>query len=202
MKIRNYNKFQHFKDRRPPWIKLYRDLLDDPEWFALSGTDAKVLVMLWLVASEDESCAGQLPCLDKLSFRFRMPKAKLRQTCQRLTHWIEGLDIKVISNRYQLDAPETETETEGETEGEGEGEPASEMISRQGKRPISEADKPTEKHFALAQQLGVELGPEWGKFKNYCLAHDRRYANFEAAFRNWIARAAEGKGHGYVLRQM
>ena len=29
MRIKNWNRFQHFKDRKPPWIKLYRDILDD-----------------------------------------------------------------------------------------------------------------------------------------------------------------------------
>jgi hypothetical protein len=61
-------------------------------------------------------------------------------------------------------------------------------------RSISDDDKPTEKHFSLAATLGIDLGPEWGKFKNYCKAHDKRYADFEAAFRNWLANAADMKG--------
>ena len=69
-----------------------------------------------------------------------------------------------------------------------------------GKRAIHDDDKPTEKHFVLGKSLGVDVGPEWGKFKNYCLAHDKRYANFEAAFRNWIANAAELKGARHGLR--
>lgn len=71
---------------------------------------------------------------------------------------------------------------------------------KRGKRSISEEDRPTEKHYALGQQLGVDVGPEWGKFKNYCKAHDRRYADFEAAFRNWIAKSAEMKGGQYGMR--
>lgn len=67
-------------------------------------------------------------------------------------------------------------------------------------RSISDEDKPTEKHFSLGRTLGVDVGPEWGKFKNYCLAHDKRYANFEAAFRNWIATAAERKGAQHAMR--
>ena len=51
MKIKNWSQFQHFKDRRPPWIKLYRDILDDIEWHELDAKSAKVLVMLWLIAS-------------------------------------------------------------------------------------------------------------------------------------------------------
>ena len=63
-----------------------------------------------------------------------------------------------------------------------------------GKHAWSDDLKPTEKHHAFAASLGIDLGPEWGKFKNYCLAHDKRYANFEAAFRNWLANAETMKG--------
>ena len=61
-------------------------------------------------------------------------------------------------------------------------------------RSISEDDKPSEKHFRFGKLIGVDVGPEWGKFKNYCLAHDKRYANFDAAFRNWLANANSMKG--------
>jgi hypothetical protein len=87
--------------------------------------------------------------------------------------------------------PNTNTNTNTNSDKRGESE-------RRGKRAISDDDKPTDRHFALAMQLGVDLGPEWGKFKNYCKAHDKRYADFEAAFRNWIAKAAEMKGGAYV----
>lgn len=61
-------------------------------------------------------------------------------------------------------------------------------------RSISDDDKPTEKHRGLAAELKIDLSPEWAKFKNYCLAHDKRYANFEAAFRNWLVNAHDMKG--------
>jgi hypothetical protein len=52
----------------------------------------------------------------------------------------------------------------------------------------------SDKHKEFAKSLGIDPGPEWGKFKNYCLAHDKRYANFEAAFRNWLANSANMNG--------
>lgn len=67
MKVRNWRKFQHFKDRRPPWIKLHRDLLNDPDWHGLDGNDAKYLVMLWMIASEDETREGLLPDVGKIA---------------------------------------------------------------------------------------------------------------------------------------
>ena len=115
MKIKNWSKFQHFKDRKPPWVKLYRDLLDDIEWHELDPKAAKVLVMLWLIASEDE---GSIPPNKQLAFRLRMSEKETEVCISKLFHWLEQDDNNVISTRYQDDAPETETETEKKTETE------------------------------------------------------------------------------------
>lgn len=106
-RIKGWDKFQHFKDRRPPWIKLYRDILDDPEWFALDPEASKALVMLWLIASETE---GYLPDINKISFRLRISVEKAKSLILDLSHWLEQDDISVISPGYQVDTPETETE--------------------------------------------------------------------------------------------
>jgi hypothetical protein len=117
MRIKNWNKFQHFKDRKPPWVKLYRDLLDDIEWHELDPQASKVLVMLWLIASEDE---GNIPALKQLAFRLRLSEKETEVCIIKLSHWLEQDDINAISTRYQDDAPETETETELEKEKETE----------------------------------------------------------------------------------
>ncbi len=115
IKIKNWSRFQHFKDRNPPWIKLYKEILDDPDWHDLAPRDSKVLMMLWLVASEDRNREGALPCVRKLSFRLRMRESELTTVISRLSGWLIQDDISTISEGYQLDAPETETETETET---------------------------------------------------------------------------------------
>ena len=118
MRIKNWAKFQHFKDRRPPWVKLYRDILDDPEWHELDAEAAKILVMLWLLASEDETQEGKLPDAKTIAFRIRMPINKVNQALIKLEHWLYHSDINLISERYQHGLPETETETETKKETE------------------------------------------------------------------------------------
>jgi len=98
----------------PPWVKLYRELLDDLDWHNLEAESAKVLVMLWLIASEDKDREGKLPNTKKLAFRLRIQEQKLKQTLTKLEHWLICDDIVTISERYRGDAPETETETETE----------------------------------------------------------------------------------------
>ena len=114
IRIRNWSKHQHFKDRTPPWIKLYRDILDDPDWHGLSGDDAKTLVGLWLVASEDETRTGALPNSRKLAFRLRITESELNQQLNRMHSWLERVDIIGISSQHQHATPETETEGEKE----------------------------------------------------------------------------------------
>jgi hypothetical protein len=107
LRIKNWSQFQHFKDRRPPWIKLYREILDDIEWHELDPQAAKVLVMLWLIASESE---GNLPDTKKLAFRLRLSESRTSDLLSKLSHWLEQVDIKAISDGHQDDAPETEAE--------------------------------------------------------------------------------------------
>lgn len=107
IRIKNWAQFQHFKDRRPPWVKLYRDLLDDMEWHELDAKAAKALVMFWLIASESD---GALPDSKKLAFRLRVSEKECLDIVSKLSHWLEQDDISVISERYQDGPPETETE--------------------------------------------------------------------------------------------
>jgi hypothetical protein len=115
-RIKNWRKFQHFKNRRPPWIKLYRDLLDDPEWHDLDPAAAKLLVTLWLLASEDEKQEGRLPDLKTIAFRLRLTEKEAKQRLAQVSNWLDQDDITTISPRYQDGSPETETETETELE--------------------------------------------------------------------------------------
>lgn len=51
LQVRNWDKYQHYKDRSPPWIKFYAELLDDLD-FALMQDAIKWHVLgIWLLAS-------------------------------------------------------------------------------------------------------------------------------------------------------
>lgn len=49
--VKGFDTFQHYKDRTPPWIKLYNDLLDDYEFSLLPDASKMHLVAIWLLAS-------------------------------------------------------------------------------------------------------------------------------------------------------
>jgi len=182
MKIKNWSKFQHFKDRKPPWVKLYRDILDDIEWHELDANASKVLVMCWLIASEDD---GNLPNTKTLAFRLRMSEKQTLECLNKLSHWLEQDDIGVISAGYQDDLLETETETETETKRERK-------KTQRGTRLPTDFVLPDE-WVSFCRQHRPELDPRetFEGFRDYWIAQPSQKGvktDWTATWRNWVRR--------------
>lgn len=79
--IKKWSEFQHYKDRSPPWIKLHRKLLDNIDYYKLSGEAAKALPLIWLIGSEDD---GRIPELRILAFRLRLSESVAEGVIQEL----------------------------------------------------------------------------------------------------------------------
>ena len=184
MQIRNWKKFQHFKDRKPPWVNLYRDILDDLDWHELDATASKVLIMCWLIASEDD---GRLPPVKTLAFRLRMSEKQTNDCLNKLSHWLEQDDISVISERYQSDSLETETETETEKETEVEVE---KKQRTKGSRLSTDFDLP-DSWTEFCQTERPDLNPQkvFDSFKDYWVAKAGAAGvklDWQATWRNWV----------------
>jgi hypothetical protein len=178
MQIRNWKKFQHFKDRKPPWVKLYRDILDDLDWHELDATASKVLIMCWLIASEDD---GRLPPVKTLAFRLRMSEKQTNDCLNKLSHWLEQDDISVISDRYQSDSLETETERETEVE---------KKRGTKGSRLSTDFELP-DSWTEFCQTERPDLNPKkvFDSFKDYWVAKAGAAGvklDWQATWRNWV----------------
>lgn len=56
--IKNWNDFQHYSKRNPPWIKLHRSILDDYAFCSLPDEAKAHLMLLWAYASQNN---GRVP---------------------------------------------------------------------------------------------------------------------------------------------
>lgn len=54
---------------------------------------------------------------------------------------------------------------------------------------LPETWKPNDAHRAKAQEKNLDLEHEAETFRNHAEAHDRRLANWDAGFRNWLTKA-------------
>lgn len=112
---RNWEKFQHYKDRSPPWIKLHKQLLRDPEFLSLTPYQQATLIKLWLLYAD----TGR-----PLRLNTRLTAGALAQDSRGtgvalkhlLSHNFIELcsedDSRTLAARKQVGPLETETETE------------------------------------------------------------------------------------------
>ena len=82
--VKNWELFQHYRDRHPPWIKLHARVLNDRDFMVLSRASRGLLMLLWILASENE---GQVPySQEEIRFRLRLEDFVLEE----LTPLISG----------------------------------------------------------------------------------------------------------------
>lgn len=73
---KNWNEFQHYKERCPPWIKLHRNLLNSREFMSLPLASKALAPMLWLLASEHKDGTFDAS-IEELVFRLRMDESDI-----------------------------------------------------------------------------------------------------------------------------
>lgn len=111
---KNWKVFQHYKDRKPAWIKLHRDLLDDFAYFNLPLASRALAPCLWLLASE--FLDGEISASDEeVCFRLHISLTDYREAVKPLID--SGFFISAsapIADCKQTAMPEREGETEKE----------------------------------------------------------------------------------------
>jgi hypothetical protein len=126
--IRDWDEKQHFKDRDPIWIKIYRALRHDRRWRQLSGDGCKLYIDLTLLAAEVEPFGTiQLHPAD-LAWEVRLDHENLRIALLEVA--AAGLitvvgyrdDIKLLSAGDQPDNEVLSLTRSREVEGEREKE--------------------------------------------------------------------------------
>ena len=103
MKIKNWDKFQHFKHKSDmKWFKCYgRDLLNDPDFMKLDDVKQATLFKLWCLASESN---GILPNAYDIAFRLRKPIAFIEKLLIELDTWfVKDEIIQELYTNYITD---------------------------------------------------------------------------------------------------
>lgn len=55
LSVVNWSKYQHYKDRCPPWIKIHLSTLSDYAFTCLPDASKAHLILIWLLASRTEN---------------------------------------------------------------------------------------------------------------------------------------------------
>lgn len=113
--VKNFEKYQHYKERRPPWVKLYNELLDDYAFSCLQDASKAHLLCIWLLASRHNN---QLP--HDAQWIGRAIQATSPVDLEALISagflTTSGDASETLADRKQSALPETETEEEAKKE--------------------------------------------------------------------------------------
>lgn len=114
IRVRGWDKYQHYKDRNPPWIKLHQELLTSLTWTLADDASRVLMVAIMLLASRTENKVPANPdYLKRVAYLHQAPDLS------QLVH-LEFIEIIDDSGQVVTDAskalasarPETEEETE------------------------------------------------------------------------------------------
>jgi hypothetical protein len=134
---------------------------------------------------------GCLPEIPEIAFRLRMPESDIVQSFQELKHFIVDVDIKTISERYQVDDPETETETETKKETERE-----KLTSAKSRSTRLNANWQLPDEWAIwakQQRPDLNVNQVADGFKDYWISEAKAKADWFATWRNWIRKQRADK---------
>lgn len=176
---KNWDNFQHYKHRSPPWIKLHRNLLDDMQYQRLPIASKALAPMLWLLASESNDGVIHRSA-EEIAFRLRMTEKEVISAIKPLID--NGFFIE-DSNMLAESLQDATTEKSRVEKEKSKRESKSKTPT-----PIAEDFSISENIKAWASKNGhSQLDRHLESFINKCKAKNYRYADWDAAFRNAIA---------------
>jgi hypothetical protein len=204
--VKNFERFQHYKDRSPPWIKLYNELLDDYEFGRLPDASKMHLVAIWLLASRSDN---KIPYDSAWVARRINANTKVDLTLLACAGFIV-VDQQLQSTEQDASNTLAESKQDACLEGEERRErveteeiAASPRSSR--KKPartipdnfeISDANRSYARAYGFSES---DIKREHQRFCMHAKAKGTTYADWNAAEHNWITKAAEFAGK--YLRQ-
>ena len=177
---KNWRQFQHYGNRRPPWIKLHRELLDDREFMCLPLASKALAPMLWLLASESKT--GEFNAkVEDLAFRLRLTEKEV----------MDGL-TPLINKGFFVDASTMLAICLQPASPEREGEGETEKRKPQSRGTRLPADwNPSEQDIAFCKSERPDLNPKAvaDRFRDFWIAQPGTKGvklDWVATWRNWV----------------
>lgn len=215
LRVRNLEKYQHYKDRNPPWVKLYNITLEDYEFEALPDATKWHALSLVLLASRLDN---KIPADPGWIQRHTGSKSAVNLEALIACNFLEHDASNSLADCKQDAIPEREGETETEREAEariGQGESVDQppRAATNGKVP----EKWLPVYFALSKSPNlnrpklfnwdwwdtiatihadhdIEILTEFAKMEEFFVRKPQRarqIRDWQRFVKNWLSTAAE-----------
>lgn len=191
-RVKNWERFQHYKDRNPPWIKLHYEIMTSSDWVMLADASKLLAVVCMLIASRN---AGMVPAdpayFRRVAYLDKLPNFKPLLECG----FLEKLQAEDSGSKQ----PQADATTEGactETETEEDKKPLPGGSVKKAPRSLPADWSLPQEWGEWAETEGMagdDILRESSKFKDYWLGNGKTKVDWEATWRNWIRRCMEAK---------
>jgi hypothetical protein len=213
LRIKNWERFQHYKDRRPPWIKLYVDLLDDAELQSMPWQSRLLYCLLLLVAARKENRFPANPVW--IAAEVALPLADVRKGLRPLLasgHLEEVASENASPSRARTRSasvsevvPSENLSLEGGSGGTIARQELEEVMARELGTPMTRSEH-GRRGKAIKELL--EVGATAEDVRRKCESYRTRWPNVEltamALINNWsqLERPAPSSSNGLTSRQL
>jgi hypothetical protein len=200
LRIPKWRDFQHYKDRRPVWIKAHTELLLDDEFHELSDASKGHLFGLWLLAANYD---GKIP--------FKPTWIAKQIGANGAIDWRELASSKwvalnapasdLLANVYQDDSLRALAREEVEKEEERERETQAARVEKtRTRKPVTQMTHDWQPSREVISEMqaecqGVDVAHAIPEFRDYWIGRGEGKADWNATFRNRI-RALHERHHG------
>jgi hypothetical protein len=180
LSVKNWQEFQHYKDRNPPWIKLHRALLDDYGFARIPDTAKAALILIWLFASQNDGKVPDDP--DFLQRKLGLEKKPDLRLLIAQGFLIPEQDASNVLAESKQDASNVLALARSREERREEGEsPARKRASTKHSLPPDFAITDRVRCWA-AENHHDRLDEHLEAFKRKCAAKGYQYASWDDAF--------------------
>jgi len=179
LKINNWDKWQTYRADRgqPPWIKIHRRIMRNPEWVSSTDEERGQLVAIWLLAADRD---GVIPAsselIQKLCFMTKPPNLSKFMDLG----FIKTSDAIMTPTRRQHDHPKAEAKAEAKAEVETEKKD----------KYLDYVFLTQEEHKRLTQEFGERILKEMiSELDNYIGAMPKKrnkYTDHNRVLRGWV----------------
>ncbi len=174
LSVKNLTKFQHYKHRNPPWIKLYREFWSDYTLRQLS-VGARLLFMgICSLAAELENKIPADPkyLSDRLGFQVasKMLAELTSQDSTLLCLYSDSTLREQVASAALADCKH-------------------DASKRNGKTSVPDPWVLSEDEAVKWRKFGINPYVEFAAFKDHALSIDRRCKDWPAALRNWLRKS-------------
>ena len=190
LRVKNWERFQHYKKRNPPWIKLHREIFASEDWTMLADASKLLMVVCMVVASRNCGTIPNNPAyLRRVAYLDKEPNLKPLLDCGFLEIMQAYASAKLdYASTLQANAC-PERETEGEREKESKKAPKSPA-----KKPQRIPDDWTlsgeDIVAAKAKHPNLDIPTEIEKFRAHHMNKGRPGLNWRQAFMvTWLLNA-------------